>query len=279
MHALRALVVGSISRDLLANGGARPGGVVHWAGLALLRLGARVRVLTRAAASDDSLLDALRRAGAEVRRLPSAATTTCRSEYGPGGDRHELWACSDPIAAVDVPEDWRSADLIQLGPLHPGDLAPGLARALRGCVGLDVQGLVRAGRGADTHLALAEGLDAQLGGVEVLKAGEAELPFALRAGETPESLLARHGIRELLVTRGARGASLITGGSRLDLPALPVRALHPVGAGDVFLAAFLYGRALGWSPPAAARLASRASAAKIEHGMLPAGFALEESRA
>jgi sugar/nucleoside kinase (ribokinase family) len=276
---MHALVVGSISRDLLANGEVEPGGVPHWAGLALLRLGAHVRVLTRAAASDDGLLDPLRRAGAEVIRLPSAATTTCRGEYGPAGDRHELWACSDPIAAVDVPEDWRSADLIQLGPLHPRDLAPGLARALRGLVGLDVQGLVRAGRGPDTHLAPAEDLDAQFQGVEVLKAGEAELPFVLRAGESPEALLARHGIRELLVTRGARGASLIAGESRLELPALPARALHPVGAGDVFLAAFLFARARGRSRLEAGRLASRASAAKIELGVLPAGFAVEESRA
>lgn len=271
-----ALVVGSVSRDLLAGGGSAPGGVVHWAGLALLRLGARVRVLTRAAEVDDALLDPLRSAGAEVRRLPSAATTTCRSAYGPRGDRHELWACSDPLRAADLPRAWREADLVQLGPLHPRDLAPGFALGLGGVVGLDVQGLVRVGRGPATRLAPARGLAEQLAGVAVLKASQAELPFALQGSELPEALLARHGLRELLITRGARGALLVTRGARTGFPAHARRARHLVGAGDVFLAAYLFGRALGRSPRESARLASRASAAKIEAGELPEDFAAGE---
>jgi sugar/nucleoside kinase (ribokinase family) len=274
---IRALVVGSISRDLLASGESAPGGVPQWAGLALLRLGARVRVLTRAADADDALLDPLRRAGAEVLRVPSRATTACRNDYTIEGDRHELWACSDPIAPEHVPDEWRSADLVQLGPLHRRDLAPGIARVLRARVGLDAQGLVRSGRGPRTRLARARGLEAQLAGVDVLKASDAELPFLLGPGQSPEDWLARHGIRELLITRGARGASLITSDGRIELPARPARARHLVGAGDVFLAAYLYARVLGASSLAAARLATRASAAKIEAGEIPAGFAVEEA--
>ena len=273
---LTALVIGSISRDLLSDGTAAPGGVVHWAGLALLRLGARVRVLTRAAAHDDALLDPLRARGAEVLRLPSSATTTCRNAYGPRGDRHELWARSVPIRAADVPERWRAADLVQLGPLHRRDLAPDVARGLSGVIGLDVQGLVRSGRRARTRLAAARGLAPRLAGVAVLKAGEPELPFVLRRGG-PEVLLAPGGPRELLVTRGASGALLITREGRAEVAALPARPRHLVGAGDVFLAAFLYARARGIEPLAAVRLASRASAAKIEAGELPEGFALEEN--
>jgi sugar/nucleoside kinase (ribokinase family) len=277
MARVTALVVGSVSRDLL-DGASEPGGVVHWAGLALLQLGARVRVLTRAAGGDDALLEPLRRAGAEVLRLPSAATTTCRNEYGAQGDRHELWARSDPIAAGDIPDAWRDSDLVQLGPLHARDVGPGIAAGLRGVVGLDVQGLVRAGRGARTRLAPARGLAARLAGVSVLKANEAELPLVQRGAEPAGELLARYGLRELLITRGARGASLITAERSWELPAIQCRPHHLVGAGDVFLAAFLYGRALGRSPLASARLASRASAAKIEAGSLPADFSAEEEQ-
>jgi sugar/nucleoside kinase (ribokinase family) len=250
--------------------------VVHWAGLALLRLGARVRVLTRAAAADDALLDPLRAAGAEVLRLPSRETTTCRNEYGPRADRHELWACSDPLRAADLPSAWRAADLVQLGPLHARDLAPGFALRLGGVVGLDVQGLVRAGRGRTTRLAPARALAAQLGGVAVLKAGQAELPFVLHRPDPPEALLARHGLRELLITRGARGALIVTRTARAELPSRARHAGQLVGAGDVFLAAYLFGRAIGRSPRESARLASRASAAKIEDGELPEGFGGEE---
>jgi sugar/nucleoside kinase (ribokinase family) len=271
---LVALVVGSISRDLRADGASAPGGVPHWAGLALRQLGARVRVVTRAAPADAALLDPLRAAGAEVLHLPSARTTTCRSAYAATGDRHELWACSDPIAAADVPESWRRADLVQLGPLHRRDLAPGLAQSLRGRIGLDAQGLVRAGQGPDTHLAAAEDLAATLEGVAVLKAAEGELPHLLREGEAEDSLLGR-GLHEILITRGARGATLITRRGRREIPARAVRPRSLVGAGDVFLAAFLWARASGRSPADAAGVASRASAAKIEAG-LPSGFALEE---
>jgi sugar/nucleoside kinase (ribokinase family) len=273
---LTALVMGSLSRDRAADGSVSPGGVVHWAGLALLRMGARVRVLTRAAERDDGLLDPLRAEGARVLRLPSGQTTECRNHYGPRGDRHELWACSDPISASDVPSGWRAADLVQLGPLHPGDLAPGIARGLSGRIGLDVQGLVRAGKRAQTHLAPADLEPFTARSVAVIKAGEAELSFALRAGETPEALLSRIGADELLVTRGARGATLVARGERNEIPAQPAGSGDPTGAGDVFLAAFLYARALGWPALRAAGLASRASAAKIGSGMLPADFRLEE---
>ena len=36
------------------------------------------------------------------------------------------------------------------------------------------------------------------------------------------------------ITRGARGATLIRGAERVDIPAAPARELDPTGAGDVF---------------------------------------------
>jgi len=273
---LTALVIGSLSRDRTADGGIRAGGVVHWAGLALLRLGARVRVLTRAAERDDELLDTLRSEGARVIRLSSTRTTECRNIQGPEGDRHELWACSDPIGVRDVPPEWRDADLVQLGPLHARDLEPGIAREFSGCVGLDVQGLVRAGGGLDTRLEAAELEPHTAQRVRAIKTAQCELSHVLRAGETPGALLARTGADDLLVTRGARGATLFTRGGRIEVPVWCRVSGDSTGAGDVFLAAFLYARALGWAAEAAARLASRASAAKIQAGMLPVDFRLEE---
>jgi sugar/nucleoside kinase (ribokinase family) len=270
------LLVGSVSRDLRSEGGSTPGGVPHHAGLALCALGARVRVLTRIAQRDAALLEPLQAAGAELHWLPSAATTTCRCERGAAGDRTELLACSDPIRAQDVPGGWHTADAIQLGPLHRRDLAPGLARALRGRVGLDVQGLVRSGRGARTRLAAARGLGARLEGVQVLKSSADELPFVLAGAEGPERFRSRAGIAELLVTHGPRGATLFSAGGQRAIEPVPAQVRFPVGAGDVFLAAYLYARARGREPGPAARFASRASAAKIEAGALPAGFALEE---
>jgi sugar/nucleoside kinase (ribokinase family) len=51
----------------------------------------------------------------------------------------------------------------------------------------------------------------------------------------------------------------------------------PVGAGDVFLAAYLHARASEWAPLAAARFAARTSAAHVAHGRIPAAPVEEEA--
>lgn len=264
-----ALVVGAISRDIDAahpTAGETSGGVVHYAGLALARLGARVLVVTRVRPDDERLLEPLRSAGIEVVAQESRATTTYRNDYSGLSDAHELCAVSDTLHAEDVPLAWRNADLIQLGPLHRRDLDPELPQALHGRIGLDIQGLVRLPGPA--LLAPYPKLEVLLGPVQVLQASENELP-SLLAGDTIERFVRRHGIEEMIVTRGARGSVLIELGKRLEIPAIQVAGNHPVGAGDVFLAGYLIGRARGSGPLAAAHFATRICAAKIDSGEVP----------
>jgi 2-dehydro-3-deoxygluconokinase len=47
------------------------------------------------------------------------------------------------------------------------------------------------------------------------------------------------GVREVVVKRGARGASAYTGAGRCDEPARPVTVVDTVGAGDAFTAGYL----------------------------------------
>ncbi|MFQ5699020.1 MAG: PfkB family carbohydrate kinase [Myxococcota bacterium] len=264
-----ALVIGAISRDLdAAHPAAREtaGGVVHHAGLALARLGTRPRVVTRVRPDDDRLLGPLRSAGVEVVAHPSRRTTTYRNDYSGLSDAHELCAVSDTLHAADIPSDWRSADLIQLGPLHRRDLDPELPQQLDGRIGIDIQGLVRLPGPA--LLAPYPKLEVLLDRVQVLQASESELP-SLLAGDTVERFVRRHGIEEMIVTLGARGSVLLHRGRRLEVPALEVAGRHPVGAGDVFLASYLVARARSSSPMDAARFATRICAAKIDTGELP----------
>ena len=272
----RALLIGAISRDYIGERGPEPGGAVYHAGISLARLGARVRVVTRVDPADAAtLIEPLEAEGVWTLALPSAHTTTYALDYGSGPDRHELVQTSDPIHLRDLPPSHRSADLIQLGPLHRHDLAPGLASELSGRIGLDVQGLLRARGPEGTRLEPCREIAEHLRGVSVVKANEDELP-ALVGDDDAAGFARRHGIPELLVTRGARGASLITNGDvhQVEAPAVPGH--HAVGAGDVFLAAYLLLREHGHEPAAAARGACRAAAAKIQHGMLPKGTRPDE---
>jgi sugar/nucleoside kinase (ribokinase family) len=280
-----ALLVGSLTRDVWADAPgleASPGGVVHHAGPALARLGLEVRVVTRLAARDRAeLAGPLERAGVQVHALPSRETTTYRNDYSGESDSHVLLACSDPIQLDDIPPGWRTADLVQLGPLHPADVAPEVPAGLAAIIGLDAQGWVRARpdeqRRADQQRR-AHDVGERLRHVDVLQVSESDLGEIVQ-GASPESFAAACGLAELIVTRGARGASVWTSGSRADVPARPVRprdARAKAGSGDVFLACYLWQRAAGADPAAAARVAAAICSIKLVRGELPAGLDAKE---
>ena len=271
---LTALVLGAVTRDVDPGGATAPGGVVHYAGLAFAALGAHTRVVTRARPEDAAeLLAKLRAARVETRAWPSRETTTYANDYSGSEDLHELLQTSDPITPGDLPEDWRRADAIHLGPLHRRDLAPETVGVLEGRVGIDLQGLARLSSPTGTRLAPNPALKDFLVGVSVAKAAEEEIAVLLE-GRTLREFRREFGIAELLVTRGARGALLVTRTGVDEIAAVPAERRFPTGAGDVFLAAYLYARANGREPRAAGDFAARASAAQIERGSVPGELAL-----
>jgi len=263
-----ALVLGAITRDLEAGRPALPGGVVHYAGRAFAALGARTRVVTRVRERDAAeLLAPLRAAGVEVQALPSAATTTYANDYSGREDRHELLETSDPIGPDDVPEAWRSATAIQLGPLHRRDLLPETLAVLSGFAGIDLQGLVRLVDARGTRLAPNPELKDYLAHVAVAKASEEELAVLLE-GRSLEEFRAAFGVAELVVTRGERDVRVVTRAGVEEIPVPRVARRFPVGAGDVFLAAYLHARASEHGPVDAAHFAVRISGEQVEHGRI-----------
>jgi sugar/nucleoside kinase (ribokinase family) len=166
-----------------------------------------------------------------------------------------------------LPAAWRSADAIQLGPLHRRDLLPATLASLSGFIGIDLQGLVRLAEPQGTRLAPNPELKDFLAHVSVAKASEDELAVVLE-GRSLEAFRSEFGLAELLVTRGERGALVVTRWRVEEIATPPVPRRFPVGAGDVFLAAYLFARASDRSPVAAARFAVRTSAAHVEHGRI-----------
>jgi sugar/nucleoside kinase (ribokinase family) len=278
-ESLSALVLGAVTRDVEPGGASSPGGVVHYAGLAFAALGAHTRVVTRCRADDaQALLAPLRAAKVETRALESRETTTYANDYSGSEDQHELLAASDPIGPGDLPLAWRRADAIHLGPLHRRDLLPETLAVLEGRVGIDLQGLARQSSASGTQLAPNAELKDFLAHVSVAKAAEEEIAVLLE-GMSLEEFRREFALAELLVTRGARGALLVTRNGVEEIAAVPARRRFPTGAGDVFLAAYLFARVSRSEPRAAAEFAARASAAQIEYGHLPLGFALAEPAA
>jgi adenosine kinase len=71
-------------------------------------------------------------------------------------------------------------------------------------------------------------------------------------------------IGAVIVTRGAEGSTIHSGGRSIDVPAVAPEALvDPTGCGDAYRAGLLYGMAREWSWERSARLASVMGSIKI----------------
>jgi fructoselysine 6-kinase len=84
------------------------------------------------------------------------------------------------------------------------------------------------------------------------------------AGRLARSLRAR-GARNIVITRGASGSSLFFDAAAIDITIQPIRAIDTTGAGDSYIAAFLYAWLSGAPDEAAARAATDHAAKTCLH--------------
>ncbi|HXV06706.1 MAG TPA: carbohydrate kinase family protein [Burkholderiales bacterium] len=71
-------------------------------------------------------------------------------------------------------------------------------------------------------------------------------------------------VKALVVTQGAEGSTVYTGGQILRIPSVPpARVVDPTGCGDAYRAGLLYGMAQGYDWPTTGRLASLLGSIKV----------------
>jgi adenosine kinase len=86
-----------------------------------------------------------------------------------------------------------------------------------------------------------------------------------KTGKTVQALAAN--VKALIVTRGADGSTIYTGGREIVIPAAkPAAIIDPTGCGDAYRAGLLYGIEQGWDWETTGRLASLLGALKIAQG-------------
>lgn len=254
-------VIGNLARDTIDGGSPRVGGAPFHAARALRLLGGSSRIVARSAPADRRTLVApLAALGVPYAWLPAPSTTTFDIRYN--GEEREMTIADPgtPWSREDVLAVGRS-DWVQVGALtrgdFPADVLAVLARGSR--LALDGQALVRPA--ASGPLVLDADFDpAVLRHLTVLKLSEEEL--ATLGGEERAAEL---GVPELLITRGsATGALVLTRGAREQILVRPVDVPNPTGAGDAFLAAYVWARAAGHRPGSAARQAATTAARVLE---------------
>lgn len=79
-----------------------------------------------------------------------------------------------------------------------------------------------------------------------------------------ESVAEALAIPELLLTYGSRGAVLVLGGRRERIAVRKIETTNPTGAGDAFLAGYVWARAAGHRPLSAARNAGTIASRVLE---------------
>lgn len=223
------LVIGHVAHDL-APEGPRLGGTAAYSALTARALGMRVGVVT--AAGPETSLAPLN--DIALVSLESPKSTTFENIYNEHGRIQYVRAQATRIDLQHVPENWRYASIIHLGPIAnevdamlPEGFSPGL-------LGLTPQGWMRQwdddGRVFPVQWQNAEIALARAGAVIISREdvnGDDELIEHMA-----------HQTHVLAVTEAAAGAVLYWNGDRRRFRAPGVKEVDATGAGDVFATAF-----------------------------------------
>ncbi len=255
------LVIGHVTEDLTPTG-SRLGGTAAFSALTAHALGLRVGVVT--SASETTLLTALE--GLRVVVVPSPYTTTFENTYTHHGRVQILHHRAASIPLQSVPEVWRSAPIVHLGPVvhevDPGS-APQLSTSL---LGVTPQGWMRTwdaeGRVAPQKWESAETLGPQAGAVVISREDVDE------DEELIEALA--HQTRILAVTEGPAGSVLYWNGDRRRFRAPEMAEVDGTGAGDIFATALFTRLYTTRDPWEAARFATRLASYSVTRAGLDA---------
>jgi sugar/nucleoside kinase (ribokinase family) len=241
------LVIGHVAHDLTPVG-PRLGGTVAYSALTARALGLRVGIVT--SVGPETSLESLK--DIPVVSIESLQSTTFENIYTEHGRLQYLRAQAVQIDFKRVPELWRHASIIHLGPIAnemepilPKDFSPTL-------LGITPQGWMRKwdadGRVSPSAWTNAESALARAGVVVISRED---------VGGNDEVIEhMAHQTRVLAVTEGAAGAVLYWNGDRRRFRAPKVQEVDATGAGDVFATAFFVRLVKTRDPWEAARFAT-----------------------
>jgi len=255
------VLVGHLSQDAQPDHTFQLGGTVTYAGLLASRLGLKVGIVTSCTHQD---VDQLRATipGADVESVIAPTPTIFENRYV--GNRREqfLLARAAPITSASIPEDWRQAPLVLLGPIA-NEVDSGVAAAFRStfCAATP-QGWLRGWdeRGRVYHVPWTDA-NSILPHLSLLILSTEDIAVAI-GSEQADTVLTKWAaqVPYLVVTDGPGDAELWISGTRAArVPAFAVEPVDPTGAGDTFTIAFLIALWRTRDPLQAARFAHAAA--------------------
>jgi sugar/nucleoside kinase (ribokinase family) len=270
MHDVDIMMIGHFAKDKLVVDGTSviaSGGAVYYGGIALLRIGLRVAVVTRLHSDDFPRLDEMKRKGIQVFATAAPETSGIENIYDSADMERricKLKGFAGPFRPEQIPD--LSARIYLVAPIISGEIHLPLLKLLaqRGPVALDVQGFVRVCEGDELVFRdwpeKAEGLAA----VTYLKSdqAEAEVLTGLTDVHAAARQIATYGPREIMITHNG-GVLVYAGGQAYEATFAPRSMDGRTGRGDTCFASYL-GRRLSAPPEEACRFAAAVTTLKME---------------
>jgi hypothetical protein len=250
------LVIGHITQDVTSNGLVL-GGTASYAALTARALGLRVGVVTAYNVEKLGIPPELQ--GIALSVVPSEETTTFENIPTPQGRVQILHHRASELSSIHIPETWRNTPIVHMGPLD-NEIDPGLVRSFpNSFVGLTPQGWLREWDDKG-HVRLGEWPEARY---VLEKATAAVLSIEDVQGDESRIEEMASSIRILTVTEGAAGCRVYWNGDLRRFRAPATQEIDPLGAGDIFAAAFFYRLANTRDPWEAARFANQIASKSV----------------
>lgn len=167
-----------------------------------------------------------------------------------------------PVAPIELPESL-PGDAVILSPVME-EINPSNLSTVSGLLVVDLQGFVRQPNRQSGQVNASFELSGLLRRASVVKASSREIELLSEASKDAlQSSI-------LVVTHGSEGAVIQSPDGQWEIAARPVPASNTVGAGDTFLAAFVYELLQRKSPPRAGEAAARFTESLLQE-RVPAG--------
>jgi sugar/nucleoside kinase (ribokinase family) len=248
------LAIGHLTCDVTP-GGLSLGGTVAYAALTAKALGLRVGVVTAWGA--EIPLGLL--AGMPLVSYPSERSTTFENAYSDQGRHQILHHTASALDYSIVPEAWRTASIVHLGPVAQ-EVEPDLVRRFPSAfIGVTPQGWMR---GWD-HTGRVQPTEWPEASFVLGNCGAAVISLEdVNGSEERVEELATHS-RILAVTEGSLGARVYWNGDIRRFVPPDVEVRDATGAGDVFAAAFFTRLWTTRDPWEAARFATQLAAISV----------------
>ena len=231
-NSIDYLMLGSITRDLSANGKYSLGGTASYSGLMANVLGLRVGIVS--SISTDLNLLPLEKNGILVARQHSDVTTEYQNIYTDTGRVQYLRKRASSLSYDSVPVRWLTAPIVHIGPLA-NDIDQSIAHQFSDAfIGVTLQGWLRKW---DHDGRIIRSAFPKL--TEVISNADVVV-FSIEDVDGDWDYIERCAAvsKVLVITESDKGATVFGGGQRHQFQAPNVVMKDSTGAGDIFASVF-----------------------------------------